>query len=191
MDTQDRAGSGMNDSGTGREIDPPVTQRRSRSVHEWTYFIRDAEGIKIGRSIYPLGRMKNFQAGNGSKMELLIAVPSSELSEPQAHWKFQHLRTHGEWFRPEQDLLDFIVAMKRQKPKRAARGNPIVGKLDALRRAHGFNTPIGHSCSNLMEMIPLLADYVRPAWATHPTQTLPWMIERQMKRMEAARAALN
>lgn len=186
-------GSSANGSGTGEKSDTPLTQRRSPPVHEWTYFIRDAEGIKIGRSISPRARMHDLQAGNGSRLELLVAVSEKRLTEAAAHRQFAHLRTHREWFRPEQDLLDFIEALKSEmrKPKRACRGNPIVSKLQALRKAHGAATAIGHCCSTLMEQIPAMEGYVRPAWAQDRRQTLPYKIEWQMKRLEALKAALT
>jgi hypothetical protein len=37
----------------------------------------------------------------------------------------------------------------------------------------------------------VMATYERPAWATHECQTLPWMMEQQMKRIEALRSANN
>lgn len=188
--SSDQDGSILNGSGTDSKSDTPLTQRRSRPVHDWTYFIRDAEGIKIGRSVSPRSRLHDLQGGNGSKLELLIAVSEKRLTEAAAHRQFAHLRTHREWFRPEQDLLDFIDVLKSEikKPKRTCRGNPIVSKLRDLRKAHGFNSPIGHCCSNLMEQIPLMDDYVRPAWAQDRRQTVPYLIEWQMKRLEALKA---
>ena len=32
------------------------------------------------------------------------------------HIRFDHLREHGEWFRPEPDLLDFIAAIPGVTP---------------------------------------------------------------------------
>jgi hypothetical protein len=187
---------GVNGAGTCEQNDTKLTQCRSSDVPEFTYFIRDAEGIKIGRSIDPRGRMHNLQAGNGSKLKLLVAVPRARISEPEAHKKFRHLKTHREWFRPEQDLLDFIEVLKAEtiKPRRVGRPKAhgkLIGDLNAVRRAHGANTPMGHACSNVVEQISHMANYVRPAWASHKTQTLPWMIEQQMKRIETLKALNN
>lgn len=45
------------------------------------------------------------------------------------------------------------------------------------------DTPDGHTCSNLVELLPKLPGYVRPAWASHECQTVPGLIKRQMKRL--------
>lgn len=55
--------------------------------------------------------------------------------------------------------------------------------LIARRLAAGADTPDGHTCSNLAEMLPGVADYVRPEWAADERQTLPWMVRQQMKRL--------
>lgn len=60
--------------------------------------------------------------------------------------------------------------------------------VSRLRNAHGFDSPIGHTCSNLIKQIPLIATYQRPAWATDVRQTLPWMIQQQVKRLAALTA---
>lgn len=55
--------------------------------------------------------------------------------------------------------------------------------LIARRVKAGAESPEGHACSNLIEQLQSLQTYVRPAWATHECQTLPWMIRQQMKRL--------
>lgn len=60
--------------------------------------------------------------------------------------------------------------------------------LIARRVAAGADTPEGHTCSNLVEQLEAMRTYVRPAWATDVRQTLPWMIQQQMKRLEQAMA---
>lgn len=144
---------------------------------EWTYFIRDAEGIKIGRSMSPQARMRDLQAGNGSKMELLLAVPYSQLSEPDAHRKFKHLRTHREWFRPEPELLQFIESLK-PKPRPLSPHEPLIGQLRTLRHAHGHKSAIGCHCSNIIELLAL----PKPPAA---------LLERQMAGLQRAWAQMN
>lgn len=56
--------------------------------------------------------------------------------------------------------------------------------LIAKRQAAGADTPIGHGCSNVIEILENLYGYERPAWATHESQTLPWSLNRQMERLE-------
>jgi hypothetical protein len=143
----------------------------------WTYFIRGPEGIKIGKSRNPEERKRGLQLAHASELEIIIAVPESVLSETAGHEMFKHLKMSGEWFRPEPDLLAFIETLKAQplepkivateptpkpepsKPRpsfcrvKAAAPDPVVGKLQSLRSAHGHDTPIGHRCSNLAQMI--------------------------------------
>lgn len=55
--------------------------------------------------------------------------------------------------------------------------------LIVKREAYGADTPIGHGCSNVIEILENLYHYERPAWATHESQTLPWLLNRQMERL--------
>lgn len=64
----------------------------------------------------------------------------------------------------------------------------LTGHLATKRRAVGHNTPIGHVCSNLMELLPALPTYVRQEWASHPSQTLQWRMARQLERLAATGA---
>lgn len=47
----------------------------------------------------------------------------------------------------------------------------------------GWDTPDGHTYSNLIQQLETMRTYVRPEWATDIRQTLPWMIQQQMKRI--------
>lgn len=60
--------------------------------------------------------------------------------------------------------------------------------LIAMRVKHGPNTPKGHACSNLTEQLENLPGYVRPAWATHESQTLQGMMKWQMAALSAPNA---
>lgn len=56
-------------------------------------------------------------------------------------------------------------------------------KLIARRVREGADSQDGHACSNLIEQLEAMRTYVRPDWATDVRQTLPWMIQQQMKRL--------
>lgn len=56
--------------------------------------------------------------------------------------------------------------------------------LIAKRQGAGADTPYGHTCSNIIEQLDGMFDYVRPAWATDVRQTLPWMMNKQIERLE-------
>lgn len=161
----------------------------------YTYFLRDAEGIKIGRSVHPASRMWALQSGNSSKLELLVSVPCAWVSEADAHAKFAHLKIHREWFRPGPDLLEFIeklkaaLATKPRRQRRVLRPAPnktatAISNLLALRRAHGFESTAGRRCSNLAEMLPIFEA------ATDPIQKayLAANIQRQMSDLRQIRA---
>jgi hypothetical protein len=81
--------------------------KRERSI----YFIRKGTDgpIKIGVATSARVRLSTLQTGSSEKLKLLLSAPTSEeLNEQTLHSKFRHLRLEGEWFKPEQDLLDFI-----------------------------------------------------------------------------------
>jgi hypothetical protein len=59
-------------------------------------------------------------------------------------------------------------------------------QLDAMRRKHSADSPIGSRCSNLIEQLGAVPTYVRPTWATHECQTLPGLMKRQLAKLTAA-----
>ena len=75
------------------------------------YFIRSGTGgpIKIGFSTYTPTRLRNLQMTSGQDLTLLATIPGDLHREHELHRRFRHLRIHGEWFRPESDLLGFIA----------------------------------------------------------------------------------
>lgn len=203
--------SGVNDAGTCELGDTGLTQRRSPTVRgSKVYFIRSGDAIKIGVSINPEQRFGELQVGSALELELLGVIVGDKYTEKEVHARFERLHIRGEWFHADPPLLDFIESHargtgdrprsepipipppQRRQPKPRAplseEARAMIGRLINVREAHGAGTPIGHACSTLAEIIPNLAGYQRPAWATHRCQTLPWMAEQQMKRIEAIRA---
>lgn len=208
MKKERAAPGGMNKSPTGTSIDPELTQARSADVHGVTYFIRAGDAIKIGSAAHFKRRLHALQTAHEKPLEVLAVVPASLADEFRTHQLFAHLRIRGEWFRADQELLHFIEGVKahtislpepEMKPKmdKAIAPKPstsygdLIQGLHKLRAAHGADTPMGHACSNVAEIIPALADYVRPEWATHESQTLPWLLNQQLRRIEAIKAAQN
>ena len=99
--------------------EPPQTNRwlTAKKPHQKSfdnnsvYFIQADIGgpIKIGHAACISARMDTFQAGCPFKLVLLGHIPSGgQKLELRLHDKFDHFRLHGEWFEPDQDLLDFI-----------------------------------------------------------------------------------
>lgn len=79
----------------------------------YLYFIQGelTSLIKIGKTESdPTDRMRCFQTGSPDRLSLLksIRYPKDQDYEKVVHNHFSHLRTHGEWFRPDEDLLLFI-----------------------------------------------------------------------------------
>jgi hypothetical protein len=58
--------------------------------------------------------------------------------------------------------------------------------LIAKREAAGADTPYGHTCSNIVEILDGWLNYERPAWATRECQTLAWAMNQQIKRLVAS-----
>lgn len=56
--------------------------------------------------------------------------------------------------------------------------------LIAKREMAGAETAYGHTCSNIIEILDNLFNYERPAWAADVRQTLPWMMNQQIERLE-------
>lgn len=53
--------------------------------------------------------MQELQVGNHEILTLLAAYPSTMEDEYKIHLRFEHLLIRGEWFRPEPELLQFIL----------------------------------------------------------------------------------
>lgn len=191
----------QNEAGTGTPTDTELTRPRSRVVpakkfadHSvdpgtWghTYFVQRRKRIKIGHSAIPHDRLVRI----GKPLKVLAVIPNTIISEGDAHKKFAHLRIKGEWFRTAPELYAFIKevrakAIELQKPKRPDIDLSFEDTRRALiakREAHGTESMIGRTCSTLVEQLENLRTYVRPAWAKHEMQTLPYLIGLQMKRL--------
>jgi hypothetical protein len=88
------------------------------------------------------------------------------------------------------DLPESAGAMAALKAKANFEGCPHLGEpIDirraciAKRKAAGHDTPIGHTYSNMIEILDGLFNYERPAWATDVRQTLPYLMNKQIERL--------
>jgi hypothetical protein len=118
----------MNTQGTNGDSVTVALPGPKPRPENYTYFILGSEGIKIGQSFSPRSRLRDLQPGSATPLKLLLAVPYSRIPEPEAHKKFKHLRMMGEWFRPEQELLDFIEGLKPHPGGRTRKGSTEVEK---------------------------------------------------------------
>lgn len=84
--------------------------RRARC---YVYFVRAVTlgHIKIGQAAAPAGRLAQLQTGSPDRLELIGTVPdpTGGALEREIHRRFCHLRLHGEWYRAEPALMDFIA----------------------------------------------------------------------------------
>lgn len=73
-----------------------------------TYFIQSgADGaIKIGKTTQMSLRMSQIQNGSAEVLSLIGWIHGD--MEQDLHQHFAHLRIRGEWFRPEEQILEFI-----------------------------------------------------------------------------------
>lgn len=76
----------------------------------WIYFIQAGDGgpIKIGRATNVLDRMSSMQSDNHERLKLIGVTEGRRSRERELHARFRHLRMHGEWFRPEDDLVKYV-----------------------------------------------------------------------------------
>ena len=76
------------------------------------YFIQGCETqrIKIGISHDVNSRLKGIQSSEPLKLLAVIKQGGKDL-ERRLHQKFQDLRVHGEWFKPDPQLLEYIGAL--------------------------------------------------------------------------------
>jgi len=184
------ASEGVNEAGTGSKSDAPLTQRRSRPVRGHVYFIRVGDFIKIGWSTRPMDRLRQLQTSHPDELEIMGTIKGERSLEGKIHKRFSKNRVRGEWFEEDGPLLDYIDkhTVERKpfyEPKLSPEARTMVVKLMRLRREHDPESAMGHTLSNLLEQIPAMAEYVRPEWAVHETQTLPWLMQLQMKRLAA------
>lgn len=97
-------------------------------------------------------------------------------------------------FEPEISTPQSLGAMAALKAKTGfaeTLGEPIDIRRACIakRKAAGHDTPIGHTYSNMIEILDGLFEYDRPGWATDVRQTLPYLMNKQIERLAALSAA--
>ncbi|MET4197320.1 hypothetical protein ABIA95_000138 [Bradyrhizobium sp. LA8.1] len=204
MKRQEAAPEGMNESSTGATVGTELTQPRSRRVRDMevsssTYFVRDGDEIKIGTSFKPEKRIRGLEREIGRPLETLAIVPLEVADEGKTHQRFAHLRVHGEWFRAEADLLQFIEEVKAapvpapptydfSRPKVRLNPAKTISKMLKMRSAIGAHTASGHHISNVDEIrqnrarAEAAGDLVRLAY-------LDASLERQLQGLARTRQA--
>lgn len=83
--------------------------RQARNVASFVYFIQASSGpIKIGVAVDVAARLAELQIGSHESLNLLGVVTGDAAREGELHGMFSSLRIRGEWFRPADELLEFI-----------------------------------------------------------------------------------
>jgi hypothetical protein len=75
------------------------------------YFIQAADGtgpIKIGWANDPQKRLTTIQRMSPVSLAILGTVEGDRKKEKRIHLHFADLRLYGEWFRPDEELMEFV-----------------------------------------------------------------------------------
>lgn len=91
--------------------------REAAAIVGMVYFIRDdANGrIKIGTSLNPLGRLRELQTGNGTRLRLMSISPGGRAAERSYHKTFAARRLIGEWFDDSDRSITRILLMSKSR----------------------------------------------------------------------------
>lgn len=83
-------------------------------MKNYVYFIKNEKNglIKIGQSKHPRKRVRQVARDVDGDLRILATIEDHTPLELELHQKFHDCREHGEWFRPEPELLAYIVANK-------------------------------------------------------------------------------
>lgn len=102
-----------NDEYEFKQIDKHA-QKPPKRPKGYVYFIQGLCGgaIKIGYSASPEKRLKELQTGYPDTLTILLMIPGSESTEATFHRQFDASRLKGEWFRPDDYLIEQIKELK-------------------------------------------------------------------------------
>jgi hypothetical protein len=88
---------------------------RDRSKREtFVYFMRAVDRVgpvKIGCSQWPEGRLTSCSAWSPLILEIVARTPGTLTDEATLHTYFDDIRSHGEWFNPDDRLEGLIVRL--------------------------------------------------------------------------------
>lgn len=90
------------------------------------YLIRCGESYKIGRTNGPVeSRVRQLQAGNPQKLELICVFPDPCEIERMFHRLFHEKRTNGEWFSLDDHDVEIIKVESGRARRRAAHNSDV------------------------------------------------------------------
>jgi integrase len=79
------------------------------------YFILSGDLVKIGWSFNVAARLKGLQTGSSKPLKVVYVAPALQEDEAKFHRRFAAHRAHGEWFRIEGPLYEFLAPHLRTK----------------------------------------------------------------------------
>jgi hypothetical protein len=87
-----------------------VDNTKEKDAKGFIYFIQAINGgpVKIGFSICPEKRMSELQTANPYKLDLIGSIKGNVFAEKKLHRHLIHARTFGEWFEPDEVVIETI-----------------------------------------------------------------------------------
>jgi len=82
------------------------------------YFIQEQselKAIKIGKSDNLMSRLSGLQTANPYELVVLHTIEAKACFELELHEYFKMYRIRGEWFRPTQEIIEFIDNAKNDE----------------------------------------------------------------------------
>ncbi len=108
----------------------PVTEAFTRE--RYVYFIHGADKIKIGCASDPESRLRSLQCGSPVPLTIIALMRGSRRDERSLHRRFCHIRSHGEWYHPADELLDHIAKVANYDIR-------CISTINGLRGAYDIN----------------------------------------------------
>ena len=86
------------------------TEGKTKQSKGFVYYIQEGMtgNIKIGYSTDPYQRLRQHQTSNSQSLRMLLYVLGNEEYENELQTRFEHLKTTGEWFKSEDDIIKHI-----------------------------------------------------------------------------------
>lgn len=110
---------GVEASQRARMIYDEIAQEQIRS-RKWggfdVYFVQAGENgpIKIGIATNFEIRLRDLNVSNPCEVKVLALIRGNKKQERALHKRFAHLHIKGEWFRPEEELLQFCDELSKR-----------------------------------------------------------------------------
>jgi hypothetical protein len=83
----------------------------------FVYFVQSGTkgDIKIGYSINVKKRVQTLKTAMPEGIKLIGFITGDSALEKALHWKFRTLRKNGEWFKCDNDIIDYLNTVNEMK----------------------------------------------------------------------------